>query len=110
LASTMGRSETTQKVQRMPFSRILEAIAKGVEARLVRIVVAEIVTLETIHIARKLDIPEEEIQEWRSSRCHKVELSEASPFLQSVREMKKNFHELLGVGGRNSRKDLLRDK
>ncbi len=82
---------------RILFSRILDAIAKGVETRLVRTTVAKMVILETLHVARKLDIPEEEIQEWRSSRHLKAELSESSICCQSMDELKKNFPELLGV-------------
>lgn len=53
----------------MTYSQTLEAIAKGVETRLHRTLIVNIVTLETIRIARKLHISEDEIQEWRSSRC-----------------------------------------
>jgi hypothetical protein len=55
----------------MIYSQTLEAIAKGVETRLLRTIIVNIVTLETIRIARKMHIPEGEIQEWRSLRCYK---------------------------------------
>lgn len=76
MISTIERSETTQEVQSMLFTQILEAIAKGVEARLARTLILKMVTIETICIARKLHIPEEEIQEWRSSRCSRSDLIE----------------------------------
>jgi len=76
--------ETKQKNQPITFSPILEAIAKGVEARLIRLVIANIVTLETMRIARKLHIPEEEIQEWRSSRFYRPESDRKIPFLKDV--------------------------
>ena len=68
--------------------RILDAIAKGVEARLVRSSIAKIVTLETINIAQKFHIPEKEIQEWYSSRCRRAEVPKDN------RKFKKNLPEL----------------
>jgi hypothetical protein len=91
MGSTKKHSEMNREVSQMPFFRMLEAIAKGVELRLVRTVVANIVTSETIYIARELDIPEEEIKVWRSLRFHKEKLSEAHPFLKSIGEMGKNI-------------------
>jgi len=90
LTRTIEGSETTQEVQRMPFTQILEAIARGVEAKLARTVVIKMGTFETMCIARKLHIPEEEIQEWRSSRCYRSESAEQTgcPFLQSMGERK----------------------
>lgn len=85
-----------RKVSRVPFSQILEAIAKGVEARLVCSSLIKLVTLETINIAQKLHIPEEEIQVWYSSRCLRVKLFEESPFIQDMRELNKYFPELTG--------------
>jgi hypothetical protein len=76
MISTIERSETTQEVQSMLFTQLLEAIAKGVETRLARTLILKMVTIETICIARKLHIPEEEIQEWRSSRCSRSDLIE----------------------------------
>src|SRR4030043_401065 len=96
MTSKMERSEATQEVQSMPFARILEAIARGVEARLARTEVVKMVTIETMCIARKLHIPEEEIQEWRSSRCYRSESVEGCSFLQSMREGEQNFPELSG--------------
>ncbi len=80
----------------MPFTQILEAIARGVEARLARTVVLKMVTIETMCIARKLHIPEEEIQEWRSSRWYRLKSAEQTgcPLLQSMGEGKQNFPEL----------------
>jgi hypothetical protein len=93
MTSTMERSKTTQEVQGMPFAQLFEAIARGVEARLARTEVLKIVTIETMCIARKLHIPEEEIQEWRSSRCYRSESTEQTNclFLQSMGERKQNF-------------------
>lgn len=90
MTATTERNETTQEVQRIPFSQILSAIATGVEARLTRTVVANMVTVETICVARKLHIPEDEIQEWRSSRCYRSEPGEqpGCPSLQGVGERK----------------------
>ena len=90
MTRTIEGSETNQEIQCMPFTQILEAIARGVEARLARTVVVKMVTLETICVARKLHIPEEEIQEWRSSRCYRSESDEQTncPFLQSMGERK----------------------
>jgi hypothetical protein len=86
----MEYSETTQEVQSMPFSQILEAIAKGVEARLVRTVIVKVATVETMFIARKLHIPEEEIQKWRSLKYYRSESADQTdcPFLQSMGERK----------------------
>jgi hypothetical protein len=84
LTNMIERNETNQEVQPISFAQILEAIAKGVETRLKRTVVVNVVTLETIYIARKLHIPEEEIQEWRSSRCFRSESAKDYPFPQSM--------------------------
>ena len=86
LTDMTERNETNQEVQPISFTQILEAIARGVENRLKRTVVANVVTLETIYIARKLHIPEEEIQEWRSSRCYRVKSYEDSSFIQKMGE------------------------
>src|SRR4030042_680092 len=98
MTSKIEHSETNQEVQSMPFTRILEAIARGVEARLARTEVVKMVTIETMCIARKLHIPEEEIQEWRSSRCYRSESAEQTGclFLLSMGEVKKSFPEILG--------------
>lgn len=68
----------------MKYSNTLEAIAKGIETRLVNTVIVNIVTLETIKIARKLHIPEEEIQEWRSTRCCQPKGDKIPAFLKSL--------------------------
>lgn len=77
-------NEINQEIQPISFVQILEAIARGVETRLKRTIVVNIVTLETISIARKLHIPEEEIQEWRSSRCFRTESVKDYPFSQNM--------------------------
>jgi len=46
----------------------LDAIAKGVEARLQRTLFRNLVIDQTACIARKMRIPEEEINQWRSFR------------------------------------------
>lgn len=84
----MERNRTNQENTGVSFNQILEAIAKGVEARLKRILVLNIVTLETIRIARKLHIPEEEIQEWRTSRFYRSESIEPPFFLRNTEEEK----------------------
>ena len=96
MISTIERSETTQEVQSMLFTQLLEAIAKGVEARLARTLILKMVTIETICIARKLRIPEEEIQEWRSSRCFRSESVENYSFPQSLGEGQSDFPVILG--------------
>lgn len=71
MVNTFELNKINQKNSLTPFSGVLEAIASGVETRLRRTIVRNIVTLETIYIARKMHIPEEDIQEWRTSRYHK---------------------------------------
>lgn len=78
------RKETKHKVQPTSYVQILEAIAKGVESRLKRTVIINIVTLETIFIARKLQIPEKEIQEWRTSRCYHSGSTKDQSFSQNI--------------------------
>ena len=73
MARTTKCRETTQESRHTAHSQILEAIAKGVETRLLRTVIVNIVTIESMCIARKLHIPEKEIQEWRSSRFFRSE-------------------------------------
>ena len=68
----------------MEYSQTLDAIAKGVETRLVRSIITNLVTLETLRIARLLDIPEEEIQEWRSFRCCKSRTENPPGILKSL--------------------------
>jgi hypothetical protein len=97
MRKTTKHNEMNREVSHMSFSQMLEAIAKGVELRLAHTVVAKIVTLETIYIARELDVPEEDIKEWRSLRFHKEEISEASPFITSIREMGKKYFKLLSI-------------
>jgi hypothetical protein len=88
MAKTIEGREATQKLQYIPYSQILEAIAKGVEARLLRTVIVNVVTIESMCIARKLNIPEEEIQEWRSSRFSRSQTIEDCSFLLSKGEGK----------------------
>jgi hypothetical protein len=102
MGSTKKYSDMNKGASSIPFSQILEALAKGVELRLVRTVVANMVTFETIFLARKLDIPEEEIQGWCSSRYQTKELSEDSPFLESIGEMGKKYFELLSITDKKS--------
>jgi hypothetical protein len=80
MGSIKKHSEMNQGASPIPFSQILEAVAKGVELRLVRTVMAKIVTLETIYLTCELDIPEEEIQEWRSSRYFRSKSTEKTDY------------------------------
>ncbi len=68
----------------MKYSNTLNAIAKGIETRLVDTIIVNIVTLETIKIARKLHIPEEEIQEWRSTRCCQSRVDKVPSILKNL--------------------------
>jgi hypothetical protein len=90
--NTNKHNGMNQETSPIPFSRILEAVAKGVELRLVRTVVAEMVTFETIFLARKLEIPEEEIQEWCSSRYFRSISTERTDysFLHNMGEKEMN--------------------
>jgi hypothetical protein len=103
--NTNKREEMNQDASPIPFPRILEAVAKGVELRLVLTVVAEMVTFETIFLARKLEIPEEEIQEWCSSRYHEKELTGDRPFFKNIGEIGKKYFELFSIT--DKKKDFL---
>ena len=93
MTRTIGHREIAQKSRHLLHSQMLESIAKGVEARLVRTVIHNIVIIESMHIARKLHIPEQEILEWRSARFHRSELIQENSNLWS-KEGKKDSPDL----------------
>jgi cellobiose phosphorylase len=99
MRDTNKHNEINQGASLVPFSRILEAVAKGVELRLIRTIVAEMVTFETINLARKLEIPEEEIQEWSFSRYFSSISTEKADysFLHNMREMEVNNHAATSI-------------
>jgi len=83
-SSISSETITELGVLSMTYSQTLEAIAKGVETRLLRTIIINIVTLETIRIARKMHIPEREIQEWRSLRCYQSKAGKKTSTLQNL--------------------------
>jgi hypothetical protein len=88
MTNTTKHTKKNQEIQHIPSTQILEAIAKGVEARLVGTIVVNMVTIETICIARKLHISEEAIQEWLASRFSRSETVEDGSFLPNKGEGK----------------------
>jgi hypothetical protein len=93
MGSIKKHSEMNQGASPIPFSQILEAVAKGVEFRLVRTVVVNMVTFEIMCIAKKLHIPEEEIQEWQSLKYFRSNSTDKTDycFLQNIGEKEVNY-------------------